>query len=254
MLTGEAGTRLEDALLDSARALADGLGRPFGADGEPLTDADPERARLAILDGELGASRAAEIAPRFDARRHVRFASAWASARWDLVTAYHDAVAGRLSCEALAEEADRLAAHAAEPPVAATAAWLAARAEARGLPDIAATLARVATAGSPPATAAAASALAAAPEAASPPVTAAATSPRAAAPEAASPPVTAAAASPRATAAATSPRATAPAAVSPPAAPRWSSLPLRPGRPTVEIGPDGVPVVGTAADPARPRD
>ena len=104
---------------------------------------DPDRERLAILDAELGASRAAEIAPRFDARRHVRFASAWASARWDLVTAYHDALAGRLSGEALSEEVDRLAAHAAEPPVAATAAWLAARADAAGRGDVAEALARL---------------------------------------------------------------------------------------------------------------
>ena len=33
---------LEDALLGSARALADGLGRPFADDGEPLTEPDPD--------------------------------------------------------------------------------------------------------------------------------------------------------------------------------------------------------------------
>ena len=72
------------------------LGPPVRAAGEPRRRRDPDAARLAILDAELGAARATEIAPRFDARRHVRFASAWASARWDLVTAYHDALAGRL--------------------------------------------------------------------------------------------------------------------------------------------------------------
>ena len=80
--------------------------------GEPLPEPDPAAERLALLDAELGETRAAEIAPRFDARRHVRFTSAWASARWDLVTAYHDALAGRLGCAELGAEIDRLAAHA----------------------------------------------------------------------------------------------------------------------------------------------
>ena len=105
---------LEDALLDSARTLADALGRPFAPPGEPLLDTDPDKDRLAVLDAELGAERATEIAPRFDARRHVRFASAWASARWDLVTAYHDALAGRLDADTLRAELDRIAAHAGE--------------------------------------------------------------------------------------------------------------------------------------------
>ena len=35
---------------------------------------------------------------------------------------------------------------------------------------------------------------------------------------------------------------------------RWSALPLRGVRPTVEIAPDGVPVVDAAADDSRPRD
>ena len=105
---------LEDALLDSARTLADALGRPFAPPGEPLLDTDPDKDRLAVLDAELGAERATEIAPQFDARRHVRFASAWASARWDLVTAYHDALAGRIDADTLRAEIDRIAAHARE--------------------------------------------------------------------------------------------------------------------------------------------
>ncbi|MDA0136568.1 DUF1729 domain-containing protein [Solirubrobacter sp. CPCC 204708] len=115
---------LEDALLDSARTLADALGRPLPPPGEPLPDADPDQARLAILDAELGPERAQEIAPRFDARRHVRFTSAWASARWDLVTAYHDALAGRLDAAGLGAEIDRIAAHGGERAVAETAAYL----------------------------------------------------------------------------------------------------------------------------------
>ena len=135
---------VEDALLDSARALAAALGRPFALDGESPQRDDPDRERLAILDAELGPDRAAAVAPRFDARRHVRFTSAWASARWDLVTAYHDALAGRLSVPALAEEIDRLAVH----DVAETADWLAARAEEQGRPDVAGAIART---GTPPA-------------------------------------------------------------------------------------------------------
>ncbi len=131
-----ASPHLEDALLDSARALAEALGRPFAADGEPPERDDPDRARLAILDAELGPERAAAVAPRFDARRHVRFTSAWASARWDLISAYHDALAGRAELD---DEVARLAGH----DVAETAAWLAARAGEHDRPDVAAALARI---------------------------------------------------------------------------------------------------------------
>ncbi len=178
--------------MDSARALADGLGRPFETGA--VTRDDPATARLAILDAELGETRATEIAPRFDARRHVRFTSAWASARWDLITAYHDALAGRLVGTALTDEADRLAAHAGDPAVATTATWLTARAEALDRVDLTTALARVA-AGSRPATASAAA--------------------RAA---------------------------------------RWAPLPLRPGRPTVDIASDGAPILGVDEDASRPRD
>ncbi len=84
---------------------------------------DPERERLALLDAELGAGRAREIAPRFDARRHVCFASAWASARWDLVGAWHDGLRGELDDTTLR----RVAAHGAEPAIAQTARFLAGR-------------------------------------------------------------------------------------------------------------------------------
>lgn len=134
---------LEDALLDSARTLADALGRPFAPAGEPLADPDPDADRLALLDAELGADRAAEVAPRFDARRHVRFTSAWASARWDLVGAYHDALADRLSVTELRTEIDRLVAHRDVPQVAETARWLAWRAAEQGRLEIAAELARI---------------------------------------------------------------------------------------------------------------
>lgn len=123
------------ALLDSARALAGALGEPV-AQGTPHTEADADLARLAVLDAELGAGRARAVAPAFDPRRHVRFASAWASARWDLVTLFHDALAGRVDGPAVRAEADRLALHGDEPAVASTACWLAGRARARGRGDV----------------------------------------------------------------------------------------------------------------------
>ncbi len=89
----------------------------------PAAPPDPERERLAVLDAELGPGRAQEIAPRFDHRRHVRFASAWASARWDLVGAYHDGLRGELDETTLR----RIAAHGADPVLAQTARFLAGR-------------------------------------------------------------------------------------------------------------------------------
>ncbi len=86
---------------------------------------DPERERLALLDDELGPGRAHEVAPRFDHRRHVRFASAWASARWDLVAAYHAGLRGELDEATLR----RVAAHGADPVLARMAEFLAARCE-----------------------------------------------------------------------------------------------------------------------------
>ena len=243
---------MPDAALETALALA--LGRP-AVEGEPLTEPDPEAARLAILDAELGATRAQEVAPRFDARRHVRFDSAWASARWDLVGAYHDAVAGRLTWEALAVECDRLAAHAERGSGRrhrrlSRGPGRGARAARTSRPS----LARVATAA---------------------PVTQAAVAPghgataapgdsrrlrrasrrlRRAASCAAAPGGVVAAAPGGVVAAA--PRDVCAGLVAPPAghARRWSALPLRGVRPTVEIAADGVPVVGVADDATRPRD
>ena len=93
-----------------------------------------------MLDAELGAARAQEIAPRFDHRRHVRFASAWASARWDLVAAYHDGAARPRST---ATALRRIAApHGADPLLAATARYLAGAAAEHGDAELAAALER----------------------------------------------------------------------------------------------------------------
>ena len=112
--------RSPDAALETA--LAPALGRP-AVEGEPLERAGPGDALGSRSSTPNLARRAAqEVAPRFDARRHVRFASAWASARWDLVAAYHDAIAAASRGRRWPRECDRLAAHAARRPVASTAA------------------------------------------------------------------------------------------------------------------------------------
>ena len=97
------------------------------ADGAPPAEPDPELDRLALLDAELGPGRAAEIAPRFDHRRHVRFDDATARARWDLVGAYHDGLRGDLDEATLR----RIAAHGADPVLARTARYLAGRCDGR---------------------------------------------------------------------------------------------------------------------------
>lgn len=139
-LAAQLGGRIEDALLAGARTVAGALGRPLPDDGEPPAQADPAAERLAVLDAELGEARAREIAPRFDARRHVVLDGAAAFARWDLATWLHDALDQRRPPDALRAELDRLAPFAADPAVADTLVWLAARAEGHGRDDVAAAL------------------------------------------------------------------------------------------------------------------
>jgi fatty acid synthase len=125
---------VETALLDAIRTLADGLGRPL-PDAAPAFDADaptPADARLATLDAELGADRAAAVAPRFDPRRHVRLSSAWASARWDAIAIFHDVLAGRSAANDHLDAAARIARHADDPALADTLRWLLDRAATAG--------------------------------------------------------------------------------------------------------------------------
>lgn len=128
--------RIEDALLDGARAVAEGLGRPLPTGLELPAEQEPDGARLAVLDAELGPTRAQEIAPMFDVRRHVVFDGAAAFARWDLVAWWHRALDGDVDDAELA----RLAPFAADPRVADTGAWLATGAQQRGREEIAAAL------------------------------------------------------------------------------------------------------------------
>jgi enoyl reductase-like protein/3-oxoacyl-ACP reductase-like protein/3-oxoacyl-(acyl-carrier-protein) synthase/acyl dehydratase len=146
-----AGERLERALVGAARQLMTALDRPWPADGDRLaaepgdgdgTDRDTA-ARLATLDRELGADRAAAIAGRFDHRRNVRFASVAALARWDLVALHHDALDRRYPPHELRAEAERLAIHGGDPAVAATVAWCAGRARDADRPDVAELLAGI---------------------------------------------------------------------------------------------------------------
>jgi fatty acid synthase len=133
--------RVEEALTAAARALLGGLGPAGGTQSSAEDSARGEALdRLAVLDAELGAARAQEIAPRFDHRRHVRFASAWASARWDLVAAYHAGLRGGLD----RAELRRIAAHGGDPALARSARFLSARAAAHGHPALAAALDEVA--------------------------------------------------------------------------------------------------------------
>ncbi|WP_320670855.1 polyketide synthase [Patulibacter defluvii] len=128
---------VERALIDASRTLAAALGRPFPDEDAPPAAPDPGGERLAALDAELGRDRAAAVAPRFDARRHVRLAGAWAAARWDLVRLFHDALDERIDGERQRAIGDRIAQHAGDPAVAATARWLAARARAHGRDQLA---------------------------------------------------------------------------------------------------------------------
>ncbi|MCK9249743.1 MAG: DUF1729 domain-containing protein [Solirubrobacteraceae bacterium] len=140
---------VEDALLDAARTLADGLRRPFAPDGDPVAAPDPDRERLAALDAELGVARAAELAPAFDARRHVRIDDAWSRGRWELVRVAHDALAGRRPADETAADLRRLTVHGTVPETAATARWLADVARGRGDATLADALELVAVGGRP---------------------------------------------------------------------------------------------------------
>ncbi|MDP2711204.1 MAG: beta-ketoacyl synthase N-terminal-like domain-containing protein, partial [Solirubrobacteraceae bacterium] len=123
VVAGAAVAHVERALVDAAQALIAGLGGAAGDGAGAPPASDPARERLALLDAELGAGRADEVAPRFDHRRHVRFTSAWASARWDLVGAYHDGLRGTIDEAALR----RIAAHGDDPVLAQIARFLAGR-------------------------------------------------------------------------------------------------------------------------------
>ncbi|WP_354699367.1 hypothetical protein DSM112329_05081 [Paraconexibacter sp. AEG42_29] len=136
-------TRVEQAVRAAAHDLVAALDGDAD-DGAPPTapadDAAADRARLAVLDAELGTGRADEVAPAFDARRHVRFDDAGATARWDLVRAYHAALDDRLDRDGLTHAVAQLALHGADPVLTGSALHLAERAAQLGRPDVAVAL------------------------------------------------------------------------------------------------------------------
>lgn len=158
---GAALSELEDRILGErgvlARAnrfLAKELGIDTGAGREVLPEAEHEaERRLSLYEDEHGEGYLDAIAPRFDAKKHVAFTSAWAWARRDVVGLFHRLRAGepvdagqerRLSAR-MGDDARRLAAVLATRALDAgdenTAAVMrrlaAAPSEARYLPDFA---------------------------------------------------------------------------------------------------------------------
>lgn len=121
----------DGALGRAARALAEGTGQVIQAPGlRPPAAEDAAAARLATLERELGAPWLELIQPLFDARRHVVFESSWANARRDLAALVFRAANGERA--GLEAELSRLARHAEDPVLLATARWYASAARARG--------------------------------------------------------------------------------------------------------------------------
>jgi fatty acid synthase len=109
------------------RALAGRLDLPVGDPGLPLSSPDLAAARLAAVDAESGPTFLDQVAPAFDARRHVRLDHAAALARRDLVSAVWDLAAGRVDGAWVHRQLDRLLAFGEDPAFAATAGYLAGR-------------------------------------------------------------------------------------------------------------------------------
>ncbi|MSP92865.1 MAG: DUF1729 domain-containing protein, partial [Myxococcales bacterium] len=137
----------DGVLVQAARALTSQLGHG----PTPASDPDPAdaalRADAELLRAELGPEFARLVQPSFDARKHVAFASAWATAQRDVARLFHDAQRGRLAPEAAREEAARLQAFHAEPRVRDAVAWFARRADVAGNRDLASELRRIAARG-----------------------------------------------------------------------------------------------------------
>ncbi len=116
--------RFEEVLTTAAIGILTGL-RPAQ---EP--DSDPHQTeqldRLADLDAEHGASRAAAVRGVFDPRRHWHLASAGAWARASVDHLVHDTARGLTRPDLL----DQIAAHRdSDPRIAATLAWYASSAD-----------------------------------------------------------------------------------------------------------------------------
>lgn len=132
--------RIDRALLGAAQALTDALLPPAAVGAAQGAEPNP----LDVLAAELGADFAQLVQPAFDAKKHVVFGSTWAFAQRDVARLYTEGVAGRLTGAPQQREAARLAAHAADPRVAATAKWYHRLAAGNGHSELAAALAVVA--------------------------------------------------------------------------------------------------------------
>lgn len=142
--------KLDQALMRSARTLAQALGHRLEADTAAGAAAD-EDTSADVLQRELGPDYAKLIAPAFVAKKHVAFASTWAFAQRDVAELYHARRRKQLDDNALAAQAGRLAAHGCDTRVAATAQWYAAKAKDDAALD--ASLRRIAAAQEPTAVA-----------------------------------------------------------------------------------------------------
>ncbi len=89
--------------------------------------APSDSSRLDAIAAELGEDLLTLVMPKFDAQRHVVFASSWASAHRDLVAAIFERLNERLDDQGFTAELRRLAPHAASPRLIATATYFAER-------------------------------------------------------------------------------------------------------------------------------
>jgi len=124
-----------------AEAFDAALGRSVAGPGLPTSDAALQR--LATLDAELGTDFADWLTPRFSAAMHVELSQPWAFARRDVARLFFAALT-EFDADAVDAELGRLAAFAADPTVADTAAWYASRARALGATRLAGALASLA--------------------------------------------------------------------------------------------------------------
>jgi fatty acid synthase len=131
--------QVAEAVLEAGRAVAATLGHRDGPEVATTPEVEElERltARLTVLDDAVGAARGDELAPHFSTDAIVSFTETWATARWDLLTLFHDALDGRRSEDELRRGAGRLARHRGDPTVSATTAWLVERAADLGRDDV----------------------------------------------------------------------------------------------------------------------
>ncbi len=113
----------DGVLMNVAKELALQLGHSLDDGGAELPETLEEQKRLELYESEHGKEYERLIQPRFDARKHVAFTSAWASAQRDIARLFFDRQNGKLSDEEILQKARRLASFASLSRVADTARW-----------------------------------------------------------------------------------------------------------------------------------